>query len=90
MSPRTILSLAIPIAEGQTYARLNLKESTITKFQDDTGYDLLKSGKGFLAQESYESFNSYNSRVDLRLSFEGTPAKGAREVTLGGGFYSRG
>ncbi len=86
MSLRTNLSLAIPISEGQTYTRLNLKESTITKFLDDTGYDLLKSGKGFLAQESYESFNSYDSRVDLNLSFDGTPAKGAREVTLEGVF----
>ncbi len=86
MSLRTNLSLAIPIAEGQTYSRLNLGESTITKFQDDTGYDLLKSGKGFLAQESYESFDSYNSRVDLNLSFDGTPAKGAREATLQGVF----
>jgi len=84
LSPRTTLNLAIPIADGQTYAGLNLGESNITKFQDDTGNDLQKSGKGFLAQESYESYNSYDSRVDLNLSFEGTPAKGAREVTLEG------
>ncbi|MGB5509956.1 hypothetical protein [Robiginitalea sp.] len=86
MSLRTNLSLAIPIAEGQTYSRLNLGESTITKFQDDTGHDFLASGKGYLAAESYESFDSYNSRVDFNLSFEGTPAKGARELTLEGVF----
>jgi len=86
LSPRTALNLSIPISEGQTYSRLNLEESNITKFQDDTGFDFLTSGKGYLAQESYESFDSYNSRVDLHLSFEGTPAKGAREVTLEGIF----
>ena len=86
LSPRTTLNLVIPIAEGQTYFRLNLKDSKFTKFQDDTGYDFLASGKGYLAAESYESFNSYNSRVDFNLSFEGTPAKGARELTLEGVF----
>lgn len=86
LSPRTALNLAIPIAEGQTYFRLNLKESKFTKFQDDTGYDFLASGKGYLPEESYETFNSYNSRVDVYLSFEGTPAKGAREATLQGIF----
>jgi hypothetical protein len=86
LSPRTALNLSIPITEGQTYSRLNLEESNITKFRDDTGHDFLASGKGYLAQESYESFDSYNSRVDLHLSFEGTPAKGAREVTLEGVF----
>ena len=86
LSPRTNLNLVIPIAEGQTYSRLNLKESTFTKFQDDTGHDFLMSGKGYLAAESYEAFDSYNSRVDFNLSFEGTPAKGARELTLEGVF----
>ncbi|MGB5404944.1 MAG: hypothetical protein WBN13_13300, partial [Robiginitalea sp.] len=62
------------------------EESKFTKFQDDTGHDFLMSGKGYLAAESYEAFNSYNSRVDFNLSFEGTPAKGARELTLEGVF----
>lgn len=86
LSPTTSLNLAIPVEEGKTFFRLNMDASKIEKFQDDTGFDFLKTEKGLLTESTYASFDSYNSRVDLGVKFEGTPAKGAREASLQGTF----
>lgn len=86
LSKRTNLDLIIPVEAGQTFFRLNMTTSEVKKLQDDTGFDFLTARKGFLVDESYASFDGYDSQVNLRLSFEGVPAKGAKTLHLTGTF----
>lgn len=41
-------------------------------------------GKGFVPEQTYESYNDYNSRAEVNLAFKGTPEPGARLITLQG------
>ncbi|MFS4417299.1 hypothetical protein [Maribacter sp. 2307ULW6-5] len=81
---RTSLNLSIPVEEGQKFFRLNTEKSQFTGITDDTGLDLTASGKGVLKENLYTYLDPETNTVDAALQIDGTPAKGARTVSLTG------